>query len=387
MRHDSEFIISRMKIRLHVLSPVHIGCGEVYEPTSFVIDPDKNVLISFDPIEFIRLLDRNEKSELMKITSKGTISSIIELYRFISNKRHKIKGREILAAGDIVKRYSEVKALRINNERQLKQELNKFEINRTAFNPADNKPYIPGSSLKGALRTGYLSMLACAGGDTEELHRFVFDPDYKPLHPVVEKKKASALETELLGGSFNNDPFRFIKVSDLLPVNGSIRTQILYAINWKKDSDKQGRGPSQIFEVLLQGSVFEGNLTIQQPLKESKIASPIEQNLFLRSVHKHYARVYKKEKEVVEKRGFKMPKLGKFSERQKKDIFLVRVGRHSGAEAVTIEGNRNIRIMQKRGMPSMHLDHATTIWLASDKSRPVNSKDLLPLGWVVLEVV
>ena len=387
MNQNLRFKTLRLNIRLHILSPVHIGCGEVYEPTSFVIDPERNILISFDPNEFIKHLDSNEKSEFMRITGKGTISSIIELYRFISNKRQKIKGREIEIAKGIADRYREVKALKSTNSRKIMQELNKFEINRTSFNPLYNKPYIPGSSLKGALRTGYLSMLACAGGDDEELRKFVFEQSYHPSNPIRGRKKAGPFEEELLGGSFSTDPFRLLKVSDLLPRDGNVKTKIIYAINWKKGTDKKGRGPSQVFEVLLSGSVFAGTIHIQSPVDGSGIAKPIEKELFLRVVHKHYARVYKEEKKYAEKTGFQMPKLGDFAERQKKTAFLVRIGRHSGAEAVTIEGNRNIKIMQGKGNPPLYLDHATTIWLASDKAKPYDNSGLFPFGWAVLEVV
>ena len=44
--------------------------------------------------------------------------------------------------------------------RGIRQELNQFSISRTAYNPYNNLPYIPGSSIKGALRTAYLSKLA-----------------------------------------------------------------------------------------------------------------------------------------------------------------------------------------------------------------------------------
>lgn len=31
------------------LSPIHIGCGEDFEPTNYVIDADKERLYGFDP--------------------------------------------------------------------------------------------------------------------------------------------------------------------------------------------------------------------------------------------------------------------------------------------------------------------------------------------------
>jgi CRISPR-associated protein Csm5 len=48
------------------------------------------------------------------------------------------------------------------------------------------------------------------------------------------------------------------------------------------------------------------------------------------------------------------------------DCFLLRVGRHSGAENVTLDGVRDIRIMQARGMPPRSADAATTLWLAAE---------------------
>lgn len=66
-----------------------------------------------------------------------------------------------------------------------------------------------------------------------------------------------------------------------------------------------------------------------------------------------------------------------------KKSFLARVGRHSGAESVTIEGHRDISIMGKRG-ERKNLNHATTLWLASDKRKPVSMNNLHPFGWVRL---
>jgi CRISPR-associated protein Csm5 len=63
---------------------------------------------------------------------------------------------------------------------------------------------------------------------------------------------------------------------------------------------------------------------------------------------------------------------------------LLRVGRHSGAEGVTIDGARNIKIMKGKGNSTDYLDHATTIWLAGDVAK--SNKGLLPFGWVLIEI-
>src|SRR5947207_15498024 len=47
------------------------------------------------------------------------------------------------------------------------------------------------------------------------------------------------------------------------------------------------------------------------------------------------------------------------------EAFLLRVGRHSGAESVTVRGVRKIRIMKGRGQPAQDATSATTAWLAA----------------------
>ncbi len=85
--------------------------------------------------------------------------------------------------------------------------------------------------------------------------------------------------------------------------------------------------------------------------------------------------------------GFHSISIGVFQDRLGKSCFLVRLGRHSGAEAVTIEGNRNIKIMQGQGRPSKNMPSSTTLWFASESARPTSGNGLTPFGWAVLEVL
>ena len=77
--------------------------------------------------------------------------------------------------------------------------------------------------------------------------------------------------------------------------------------------------------------------------------------------------------------------LGQLNQRERgRRLFLARIGRHSGAEAVTLEGMRRIRIMKGKGQPPDQADAAKTLWLAAnDKDQRA---DLLPFGWVLVEV-
>lgn len=369
--------VQNLKIRLHILSPVHIGCDDVYEPTNFVIDEKKNKLIEFDPMNFIKTLPQKEKDEFSKTCSGD---NLLVIFKFIKRAyKPAIGGREVDIATDLVEHYKRVLSLSTFDKRAV---INQFTINKTAYNPQNNQPYIPGSSLKGSLRTAYLSALANIKGIK----------DYK--NQSQAKDKARELEISLLNGSFDTDPFRMIKVSDLLPV-GDVKTKIVYAVNRKKEkSDKatlaEKGGVYQIFETIQSGAIFGGIINVESPIEGSNIKTPIKPETLLLSAHKFYAGNLKQEiKPLNDALGIKhqagISANAQFQDKFKQSAFLIRFGRHSGAEAVTIEGNRSIKIKGKDNDFS-YKDHATTLWLASETSKPQTNNGLLPFGWAVMEV-
>lgn len=367
-----------LKIRLHVLSPIHIGCDDVYEPTSFVIDEERNKLIEFDPVVYIKNLTPQEFEEFKKVSSSDNLLAIFKtIKRFY---KPQIKGKEIEVSNFLVNHYKKILNMGTFDRKAV---INQFTIEKTAYLINDKTPYIPGSSLKGSLRTAYLSALAEQKGITKW------------------KGTADELETKLLNlregrEKMSSDPFRMVKVSDLLPVE-NVSTKVVYAINRKKTkTDKEllseRSGLYQILETIKPEAVFEGMLNIDLPQASSGIQNPVTIENLLKYTHSFYAGNLKEEIDCLHKAlGIKHQAgiLGnaKFKEQFKQTAFLIRLGRHSGAEAVTIEGNRYIKINQGHGRQPKYLDSATTFWLASDEPRPANNSKLIPFGWAVLEVV
>lgn len=361
-----------IKIRLHVLSPIHIGCDDVYEPTSFVIDENKKKLIEFDPIKFVKALNDKQRIEFLKVCSGDNLLAIM---KFIKTYGINLKGKEVDIAEELIIHYKKVLGMSSFDKKAV---INQFTMNKTAYNPQSNMPYIPGTSLKGSMRTAYLSALAAV----KQIKGY--------------KGKSKDLETQLLGGDFATDPFRMVKVSDLLPV-GNVKTKIVYAVNKKKKKSdmsllSEKGGAYQIFETIQRDSVFEGVINIQQPEQTAGISDPVKDKNLLLSAHRFYAGNLKQEiTPLNEALGIKhkvgMAANTQFKDRFKEDVFLIRLGRHSGAEAVTIEGNRNIKIMQGKDKKPKYDDQATTLWLASEEPRPTNNNGLLPFGWAALEVI
>jgi CRISPR-associated protein Csm5 len=382
-----------LKIKLHIISPVHIGCDDVYEPTSFIVHEPKKKLIEFDPMDFIKSLTPQERQRFTNICMQGNLSSIVSIYKFISGRQ--VKGREVEIASGLIPHYKKVKDIPLHDEKRIKRELNQFSISRTAHHPSKNMPYIPGSSLKGAMRTAYLSKLAREQNLTYYWNKYLQNnegiTEQKTYDFISKKKVAKRLEKDLLEGDFETDPFRMVKVSDLIPV-GEAKTKIIYAVNKKKKrSNYEARGPFQILETIKEGTVFEGIINIQQPESIAKINKPIQTGTFLKSLNDFYIPQVNKENKLIKEINAQPVVIKrikeKFKDRLGRTAFLIRIGRHSGAEAVTIEENRYIKIMQARREPPKFSDHATTIWLASETSKPATNSQLIPFGWSIMEII
>jgi CRISPR-associated protein Csm5 len=379
-----------IRIQLHIFSPVHIGCSDVYEPTNFVIDGNK--LTFFNSFDFITALSNEDKVKFSSICTNG---NILEIYKFIRLKYNRnINHQEVDISLELVEHYKKIQSMSTFDKKAV---INNFIINRTAYNPQNNIPYIPGSSLKGALRTAYLNVLAAINQN------------------IGKEIKHKELEEKLLNGSFSTDPFSMVKVSDLLPVT-AIKKKIVYAINKKKllsdknpsnvkvttDNEKpllSESGPNQIFETIYPNSSFEGVLNIMNSIPERKIKIPIKKEDLLMSLSKHYMRLLENETKELKKINIQSPIIldikNRFNDKISKDTFnkcfIIRIGHHSGAEAMTINGFRNIKI-NKGKAGNEYKDQATTIWLASDKRKPLpNSSgqitNIMPFGWAVMELI
>jgi CRISPR-associated protein Csm5 len=352
-----------MNYFLETFSPIHIGCDEVYEPMGFVLDEKKHQMIVFDTLSFISHMEDADKAKFAQICAKGTIVSIVEIYKFLQNKA--AQGHSVDVGDDFIEHYRQTLSLPVSNEKNIQQNLNNFVIPRTAFRIVDQRPYIPGSSIKGALRTAYLNMM-----ESE-----------KKLSRGGKERNARTLEQRLMEyDGIPADPFRMVKVSDFMPV-GDIRTRIVYGINEKKTrSDRNARGLPLIFEVIPPNSVFVGTIDVGKPAHSSDIRRAVSLDKLLNSSTLFYAKEKQREDRELKDIGINITSEHTRHKTQQ-NAFLARLGRHSGAESVTVEGHRDIKIMMGKGKKPKYLDHATTFWLASETRRPIDKDGLQPFGW------
>lgn len=343
---------------IKVLTVVHIGSDEFYDPTAFKVDRVKRELLHFDPFEVLPKLSKSELAQFTAACTKGTPASLLHVYRFFD--RLNLDGRRIPVSQDFVNHYDNV--LR-KQEREFERELNRFQIARTQYLSNDQRPYIPGSSIKGAIRTGVLNHLAKIKTSGER-QRF---------------NSARELEQFLLEYSrVNEDPFRFLKISDFMPTE-NVKTEICYGVNIKKNMEfRQARGPIQILEIIKAQSTFKGSIAIEDITLTNSRTKISAKDIF-KYCNDFYVSEFNREAKELAPAGFAL----RYNQGQEDSRYLLRIGKHSGAESVTIAPFRSILIRGQRGQ-SRTAKGATTIWLASKVRRPNSARDLIPFGWISL---
>jgi hypothetical protein len=135
--------LNKYYLKLTTLSPVHIGTGEVYEPTNFVID--NGYLYEFDEVLFYKSLNNLEQQSF---TSK--LQDYIQIIDFY--KKHKEKAKEIYKNKiKVTKKVEDKYNTQINKDGSKNKNL--FEIQKIFKNPNNQFLVIPGSSIKGVFDT------------------------------------------------------------------------------------------------------------------------------------------------------------------------------------------------------------------------------------------
>ncbi len=69
---------------------------------------------------------------------------------------------------------------------------------------------------------------------------------------------------------------------------------------------------------------------------------------------------------------------------ESKQAMLLRVGRHSGAEAVTLNGVRRIKIMGGNKGNESYEQKPRTLWLAAEAQN--SDVKMFPFGWILIEI-
>ncbi|AAU38254.1 RAMP superfamily CRISPR-associated protein [[Mannheimia] succiniciproducens] len=351
------------KIYLTPISPIHIGCGEDFEPTNYVIDNE--VLFNFDPANLA--LNNRQKTELLNRVNRLDLLSIQRF--FLENKEKVLSSTYYFAdvAEGLANDYKNKVGKVAQRESDGNKVINNLSIERTAFLPVKHLPYIPASGFKGALATALL----------DQAHQ-------AKNNPRVNKNDHGKLFKEYIG-EFAESKLRFVKFADFSPLVQA-ESKIYYALNFKKKVGKiggEGRAMALRRECIKSGQyrAFLSELALMQgDANKMQIAD------YFTLLKNFYLPIFKQEAELLAERNL----VNRHYLKQLEQLFnlpnvaLIRLGKN-GADSKTYQadGIAQIKIMGAKGTPLNFKDSSTTVWLAGTNQQQQN--DLLPFGWAIIE--
>ena len=388
-------------LRYTPLSPIHIGTDESYEPGNYVIDDEGGALYSFNSQAALTGLGEKEKKELLTIVNGRPDDLMLTKVQAFFHKHREFliayANSPVPTAKGINELYEKRIGKAAQHEGHGRRVINKLEIERTFYNPVDGKPLLPGSSIKGAIRTALLDDIN----------------DGKRL--IDRNERNQSLQQRLLEGKFHTDPFRLVSIADASWQGSQNKPacQIKFAVNRKRKpvvkdgqllkSQAEANNLYQLLECVTPHHYqsFTGAMTLLNTRSINPGSSKLPKqdfhwsiNEIAKACNEFYVKLFWDEFYAIKDRGY----LNAVWLEQLKDLidndlskrlvmgeaFLLRVGRHSGAEALTLNGIRNIRIMQGKGQPAVWASQPKTWWLAADESS--SNREMLPFGWVLVEI-
>lgn len=354
----------RIHLVLTALSPIHIGCGQDYAPYEYVDTEDGNVAV-FGTGQLMRAIPEQARPRLAK-AAQDTDRPERKLQKVIA------EFRDALLAQEGIRTIPKL-------ARRLPEGTNIRRIERTGFDPLTDGALLPGSSIKGALRTAWLGR-----------------------------------HHDLLRVGIPEDPLRLLAVADAPAANEARALMFLQRVHKKPLHHNPGSASSVRYDYLLEAiqrrGKFQTDLTLRQPERDARVRSQIGSIAELVAAANAH---YKPELDhclaylADMKRDFGYgndwanwidkninQRTGKAKDSKTGEIrevttfggmmaegrgFLLRIGKHGGAESLTLPGQRQIRT--KYGTKTT--THTMTL-TANDANEPNKAE---PFGWVFVQLV
>lgn len=391
------------KVYLTPISPIHIGCGEDFEPTNYVID--ENVLYHFDPVKLG--LSQEQRERLINLIDDEKISNaqkLLNIQKFFLNYKDiakKVSIHEANVATGFPFEWKEKISKPVEKDKKGKEKdvINQLAIQRNAYYPSKNGhiPYIAGSSFKGAFITPILSQRHFENGQSPfiKLDAKMNSKDKnKKLADIADKINNDYIyqinnlkSFEEVKEEFAHNEFRSIKFSDFTPEIVA-NTKIYYTVSFHRELYKgEKKSDSRIVqrrECILEGQyrAFTADLTIMED-RVNKLCSLEE---YFKITQDYYRRAFTSEIEKMKESDLVNEKwANSILNLISKGGYLVRLGKN-GSDTKVLEGKNvaQIKINPKKGQEEYYQEKATTFWLAADNNK--QQKDLLPFGWAIIEV-
>ena len=383
--------IESKAVQITTLSPVQLGSGDDFYPTNYVITDD-GWLHHFDELALSYALKGNLSKLSNALESQrgdDMILSIQRLIREYSKDLSKLAFYSLPVSQGFLTFYKSRIGQIAQRETGNKRVVNRLQISRTFIHPHKHVPVIPGSALKGAIRTAIVNELAQR--KLAELKRLASD-----------RQGSKKVQEKVLSYSrVNEDPMKFFKVSDAEYQHSYLPTEIMFSVSRKrkpKANYEPAEGVSTYMEVIspYRFQAFTSDLRFVEAFDHKQnTAIPTSFAEVAKVCNAYYLPKLKLELEqlsqqadyldsnyvaainhLIESEWETMLKANK--------IFVLRLGKFSGAQDKTLDGLKRIKILTPKDQPNEERSETTEVRLAAEID--VKQKHgLLPFGWVLVQ--
>ncbi len=343
--------MKKYRLKCELLSPIHIGTGDEIDPLNYIIKEDRFHKISFE--RFVAAMSDIDREKFEKLIEKG---NLIKLRRYVSENID-------IETGSIYSSSVSPDAVAVYKSK-IDDIDNQLLISPFIRTQGGATPFVPGSSIKGSIRTAIINNLA--GNSSLP----------KPKYPKEEYEfESKVLECK----DAKNDPFRGIKIADAHLKEDAAIIREVKNVSRRNEGDLQSNNIQIICEVsnsLITGTTvnFETDISFDDALFSTNFLS---KKITIEQVIESCNSFYKDKLEDEHQKFYKNTEAEQFSTmlidnaKTDKDSFIIRLGRFSGVESVTIDNYRNPR------PPGNKSTWGTTRNIAEMK---------YPMGWVRVTV-
>ncbi|MEJ5359432.1 MAG: type III-A CRISPR-associated RAMP protein Csm5 [Desulfobacterales bacterium] len=380
------------RFKAYALTPIHVGCGREIDPTEFVLADDK--LFHVNIAALVNDLAPMERERFSQFLDRADLK---EMQNFL---RHQARGgRHILGQVDAGKAFLNEFATKASSPN------NQFRVEMMPRNPYTGDPILPGSGIKGAIRTAVINYFANVNPRTAA--------EVQRIKNIEIKKRGQVLEEAALARQHRDthrDVFRLVHVEDVALPRGSTRIDRAANINpnkpgaekiqmWVERLKSQADMPSPpIFEV----KVRIDTRSMKDPRLNTLLGRTLDLDLICGACNKFYWGRMTEEGDKFDKRSqngaswqaiYNLFPKARFEDGKtvtldpispywenrelKRKRVLLRMGHFSHFESLSVDNYRQgFNIQAKR--PITGMGSTRTRCVMENKSFP------MPFGWLIM---